>query len=250
MVSLVITVNLCLRKITHCRIGNPIWLFLLLSAGCSSIPQTLDTNVFYRRDLPICEASFGCFEGIAVLPQKDFYKFNLSPKGEAEIDLFVATTAHRNDTFEPTSSGWLFWKKKNSYEYLYKPNRELEADGDNTLVFQTFEKAKGRHSWAIVLFLSDKLQLPYTLYCNGYTTEAVGVSGCQSKTGLKQGVKFKERVMIVADAGCPVMEKINGLYEWPIGYKQCGYTFRGGDSDKKGTLMTVGYKGELVRELK
>lgn len=222
---------------------------LLLLSGCSSLPQTLSTDVFYRRDLPICEESFGCFEGMVVLPKKDFYKFNLAPKGGAEIDLFVATTAHRNDSFEPTHSSWTFWKKRNSYEYLYRPNPELEGDGDNTLVFQTFEKQAGRHSWGVVLFLSDKYQLPFTTYCNGYTVESVGVAGCQSKTGLKQGIRFKEPVMIEADANCPVPSKVNGIYEWAIGYKQCGYTFRGA-SGKLGTLLAVGYRGELVRELK
>jgi hypothetical protein len=244
IVQAIFLINALLRFATKDRVS---FLALLLLVGCSSVPQKLDTNIFYRRDLPICEQDFGCFEGMAVLPKKDFYKFQLSPKGGAEIDLFVATTAHRNDTFEPTNSSWLFWKKKNSYEYKFSPNPSIEGDGDSNLVFQTFEKKKGRHSWAIILFQHPKYQLPYTLYCNGYTIRFDGVGGCQSKTGLKQGIKFEEPVAIESDANCPVPKKVNDFYEWPIGYKECGYTFRS-KSGKLGTLMTVGYKGELVRE--
>jgi hypothetical protein len=86
-----------------------------------------------------------------------------------------------------------------------------------------------------------------TVYCDGDVTQAKGVAGCQSKEGLKQGLEFAERVMIEPDKGCPLPSRNGGkVYEFPIKYKECGYTIRG-ESGRIGTLFTVGYRGELVR---
>lgn len=248
--TLFCSVNLWLRKVTHCRIGKAFafW-FLLLSVGCSSIPQKLDTDIYYRRDLPFCVEGHACYEGLTVLPKQSSYTFDIAPKGDADIDLLVVTTCHRNTSFEKTASGWFIFQKKNRFRYVYTPNPLIEGDGDCSLVFQTFEKEKGRHAWAVILFEHPKYTLPATLYCDGETVQTQGVAGCQSKEGLKQGIKFNEPIMLEADKGCPVPKKQNGIYEWPIGYKQCGYTFRG-QSGKLGTLFTSGFRGELVREQK
>lgn len=244
-------VNLWLRKTTSCRIGKAlVWLAALTLVGCSSLPQKLDTEIYYRRDLPFCVEGYGCFEGLTTLPRQDSYTFEIAPKGDADIDLLVVTTCHRNTSFEKTSSGWFIFQKKNRFKYVYTPNPLIEGDGDCSLVFQTFEKAAGRHAWAVILFRHPKYSLPATLYCDGAVIGVEGVGGCQSKEGLRQGISFPEPVMIEADAKCPVPYRGGGpIYEWPIGYKQCGYTFRG-ESGRLGTLFTSGFRGELVREQK
>lgn len=247
--TLFCTVNLWLRKVTSCRIGSVLPLMLFL-AGCSSLPQKLETDIYYRRDLPFCVEGYACYEGLTTLPKQDSYTFDIAPKGDADIDLLVVTTCHRNTSFEKTSSGWFVFQKKNRFRYVYTPNPLIEGDGDCPLVFQTFEKERGRHAWAVILFQHSKYTLPATLYCDGETIRGVGVLGCQSKEGLKQGIRFDEKVMLEANPGCPVPTKgNNSFYEWPVGYKQCGYTFRG-ESGRFATLFTSGYRGELVREAK
>lgn len=243
-------VNLFLRSVTKCRIGSVLLLALMLG-GCAGIPQKLDTNIYYRRDLPFCTEGYGCFEGMTTLPKQSSYTFDIAPKGDANIDLLIVTTCHRNTSFERTSSGWFIFQKKNRFRYVYTPNPLIEGDGDCTLVFQTYEKDLGRHQWAVILFEHPKYTLNYTLYCDGNTEQVNGVGGCQSKEGLRQGVSFKERVMIEPDKNCPVpFRGDKAIYEFPVGYKQCGYTFRSIDTNKLGTLFTSGFRGELVREVK
>jgi hypothetical protein len=240
------SVNLFLRKITSCRIGAALLALFVLS-GCAGIPQKLDTDIYYRRDMPFCVGSFGCFDGMTVLPKQSSYAFEVAPKGDADIDLMIVTTCHRNKSYEKTSSGWFIFQKKNRFRYTYAPNPQIEGDGDCSLVFNTFEKNMGRHAWAVILFEDPKYQLPMTVYCDGDVTQAKGVAGCQSKEGLKQGLEFTERVMIEPDKGCPLPGRNGGkVYEFPIKYKECGYTIRG-ESGRIGTLFTVGYRGELVR---
>lgn len=239
-------VNLFLRKVTSCRIGAALLALFVLS-GCGSVPQKLDTDIYYRRDMPFCVGSFGCFDGMTVLPKQSSYAFEVAPKGDADIDLMIVTTCHRNKSYEKTSSGWFIFQKKNRFRYTYAPNPQIEGDGDCSLVFNTFEKNMGRHAWAVILFEDPKYQLPMTVYCDGDVTQAKGVAGCQSKEGLKQGLEFAERVMIEPDKGCPLPGRNGGkVYEFPIKYKECGYTIRG-ESGRIGTLFTVGYRGELVR---
>lgn len=249
--TLFCSVNLWLRKVTHCRIGRAfVWLGAMGLIGCSSLPQKLETDIYYRRDLPFCVEGFACYDGLTVLPRQSSYTFDIAPKGDADIDLLVVTTCHRNTSFEKTASGWFVFQKKNRFRYVYTPNDLIEGSGDCPLVFQTFEREKGRHSWAVILFEHPKYTLPATLYCDGETIRGQGVLGCQSKEGLRQGIAFEEKVMLEADKSCPVPTKGSGkFYEWPVGYKQCGYTFRG-ESGRLGTLFTSGYRGELVRETK
>lgn len=242
------SVNLMLRKVTHCRIGAALLVALLLP-GCGGLtPQKLDVENYYRRDMPFCTSGSGggCFEGMTTLPKQSSYTFELSPKGSDSPDLMIVTTCHRNKSYEKTTSGWFIFQKKSRFRYTYVPIPQIEGDGDCSLVFNTFEKA-GAHAWAVILFEDPKYQLPMTVYCDGDVTQANGVAGCQSKEGLKQGIEFSERVMIEPDKGCPLPARNGGkVYEFPIKYKECGYTIRG-ESGRKGTLFTIGYRGELVR---
>jgi len=80
-------------------------LLLLILAACGSVPQKLDDNKFYRRDLPFCVEGYGCFEGVTVLPKQSSYTFDVAPKGDANIDLMISTSCSREDSFEKTATG-------------------------------------------------------------------------------------------------------------------------------------------------
>ena len=93
---------------------------LALLASCSSVPQVLDTNVFYRRDLPVTvvyevkvsnpetvpTVGGNHFEGSGVLNNASHYTFIISPKGGAKMDLLTITTCHREFSGEKLSSGF------------------------------------------------------------------------------------------------------------------------------------------------
>lgn len=232
----------------------------VLLIGCTSTPQRLDPNYFYKRDLPFCvikntaltaaaKPEQTCYEGVSVIPRQSYYDFELEPKGEAVIDLMLVTTCHREDSFEKSSTNWI---KKitgggEKFAYHFAPVTGVEDDGDCDLRFNTYEKEKGRHSWSLVRFEHPKYDLEATLYCNGKVITYRGVSICQSKAGLVERVKFTEPVMVEVRSGCNKFKKVGDLYEYEMSLNECLYTVitEGG---RKHSMITVGYENVLVRE--
>lgn len=244
-------VNIVLRYFTKEAIT--LTLLLLFMSGCSSIPQKLDPDKFYKRDLPFCVSDIGCYEGTAVIPKKDFYAFEVAPKGDASVDMLVLDSCHREFTKEGSEKtvlgffGKIFGKKKEGYQIQYMPIPGIEDDGDCTIRINTFEKDKGRHAWAVIRSQHEKYQLPATIYCNGEVRNEYGVSLCQSKAGLTQKIEFPEKVQIITDEKCELPKKSpSGGYEWKITHGECGYTVRG-ESGRIHDLLTIGFEGLLVR---
>lgn len=220
-----------------------------LIVGCASVPQQLNPDLFYRRDLPFCVENLGCYEGVMVLPRQPTYAIEVAPKGDANIDLLLATTCHREDTFEKTSSGWFVFASKKRFKYFYTPIPGIEDDGLCALMLNTYEKDKGRHAWSFIKFEHPRFELAASLSCNGVIKTFHGVSVCQSKAGLTQRIIFPEPVMIEADPGCPVPKRQGNGYEWAVKKGECGYTFRG-QSGRLHDLTALGYEGVLVRDEK
>lgn len=222
----------------------------LFVVGCSSVtPQRLDPEKFYRRDLPFCAEDIGCFEGVTVLPKKSFYKFDIQPKGPADIDLLLATTCHREDSFEKTDSGWFIFKTKKRFQYLYSPVQGIEDDGICPLRINVFEKDKGRHSWSLVYFENPRFELPATVTCNGTKATYNGVSVCQSKVGLVQRIDFG-RVVEWGSVNemCAKPRRVQqGLYELAFNKGECNYVIRD-EFNNYHHFGTVGYDGVLIRE--
>lgn len=222
----------------------------LLLASCAGIPQKLDPEVFYKRDLPVCLKDVGCFEGAAVFPDQTTYEFDIAPKGEASIDLLLVNSCHREETFEKTATGWWIFKNKSRFKYYYSPVAGLEDTGDCSVRINTLEKTQGRHAWFVARFENKKYTLPASVFCNGEKKDFHGVSICQSKRGLIQRIKFNEPVMIEADPNCPMPKKaVDGAYEWNVSIGECGYSIISG-SGKKHDLLAIGYDGVLIREIK
>lgn len=260
--TLFCSVNLWLRKVTHCRIGRAlVWIGAILLVGCSSLPQKLDPRLQYRNDMPFCVEGYGCFEGATVLPRRSVYKFELSPKGDATVDFFVVTTCNRNKTFEPGDAGFtwdvlgLFGKKKSGLKYVYVPLPDREDAGNCDLTFHTYEKVNGRHAWAFIRQEHPKYTLQATIYCDGEKISFGGTSICQAKAGLIQWLEFPERVQIMpgkTEDGreCPMPKKDEtNSYALRLIKGECGYSVYG-ESGRKHDLVTIGYEGELIRQIK
>jgi hypothetical protein len=246
-------INIVLRFITKTHVALFVALFIV---GCAGIPQKLDPDKFYKRDLPFCVKDIGCYEGTAVIPKKDYYEFEVAPKGNALVDMLVLDSCHREFTREGNEKSYLdffakiFGKKREGYKIHYTVIPGIEDDGDCSVRINTFEKEKGRHAWGIIRIQHEKYQLPALVYCNGEIRKEVGVSICQSKAGMTQQIRFDEAVMIETDKGCsPMRRKASGLYEWEISNGECGYSIRS-QSGLVHDLLTVGYTGLLIREVK
>lgn len=220
---------------------------LVAIVACTTTPQRLDPDVFYKRDLPYCVAGVGCFEGVSVIPRAQQYDFDIEPKGGADIDLLLATTCHREDSFEKTSSGWWEFKNKKKFKYLYLPAPGLEDDGDCDLRINVYEKEKGRHAWALIRTEHPKYDLPAWLSCNGKINQYLGVSVCQSKAGLVQRVKFLEPVRWAPPHDkCAAPHFVDGSYELEISPGECVYTIDSAGG-RVHSMTMVGYDGVLVR---
>lgn len=228
---------------------NALLLFVLVwLSACSTVPQRLDADKFYRRDLPFCVDDLGCFEGVTVLPEREVYNFEIEPKGGANIDLLLATTCHREDSFEKTDRGWFIFKNKKRFEYHYRPVDGLEDTGICPLRVNTYEKELGRHSWSLMFFEHPRFKLPAKLTCNGVTSHFNGVSACQSKVGLIQQIDFGRPVEWASSpAGCAKPEFVkSGLYRIALEKGECVHIIRDG-SENYHQFGTVGYEGVLVR---
>jgi len=222
--------------------------FSVIMCGCSTIPQKLDPKKFYRRDLPFCVENLGCFEGVTVLAKRDSYKFEVEPKGGADIDLMVATTCHREDSTESTESGWFIFQSNNKYEYTYRPVAGKEDTGDCPLRINTYEKDKGRHAWAMIYFEHPKFKMPATVTCMGRVYNYNGVSVCQSKRFLSQRIRFPWPVQWGTPAKhCAEPERVSsGVYDIKPDIGECVYVIRS-EKNLKHLFATISYEGILIR---
>ena len=216
---------------------------LLLLASCSSTPpQQLDPALFYKRDITVQLGEWD-YEGVSVLPKQASYNLLIKPVGK--MDLMLVTTCHREETFTPTSTG--FFKKDNSFEYTYTPQKGIEDAGSCPLRIDAFDKKKGQHSWFFADFEGSE-SLKATVLCNGTSVAYKGVSVCQSKSGLIQKIQFAEPVEVHPEARCQLPEMVDNAFEYKIAKDECVYAFKGTETGAIHRHTTIGYEGVLVRE--
>lgn len=222
-----------------------VFILLLLSA-CSTVRQTLDTDVFYKRDVGI-EVNGQYFEGVTVVPYSRSYSITLLPKGE--IDLMLIRTCHREYAVEKASGGWkLFGGKKNKFEYIYTPIQGIEDNRACPLRVEVYESSKGRNSWALIDMENPKYKLIFNVDCNGDSYTANGVAACQAKEKSIQRVKFSEPIRFAPSSdGCQAPMFKDGYYEIQASIGECPYTFDTKDG-KTGRITIIGWQGVLIRE--
>lgn len=218
---------------------------MLLLVGCSNLPQPLDSNKFYRRDIAV-EVNGQSFEGVSVIPRASEYRMKIKPKGE--LNMVLITSCHREDSFTPGSKGGgLFSKKDPTFDYTYRPQAGLE-DSYCPLRINAFDKSnQGQHSWAFMDFTGPET-LQATMACNGELSVGNGVSVCQSKAQLIQSIRFPKNVRLSPDKECDTFpEKYGREFQFAIPLGECVYAFLSDDGEVH-RLTTVGYQGVLVRD--
>jgi len=227
-----------------------------LISGCStSVPQRLDPDVYYKRDMTIDMNGFKG-HGTLVVPMAKNYKIEVKAKGD--LDLFTFNTCHREWTKEEAFSkgGW-FHREKRKFRIEYKPIEGLETGLACPAQFGGFEREGGRHSWAHVDFEDDGATLPALVSCNGQRYNSRGVTVCQSKNGLIQEIKFPVKVVnskitTKAQGGlvCPVLSigKDGMTVRYKMPRRECVYRFGElGGEKRMHRLTTIGYEKILIR---
>lgn len=225
----------------------------LSSCSTSHIRQQLSINTHYKRDM-ILSVDGHEGEGVLVVPEKDIHKFHVQARGD--LDLFTLTTCHRDWTKDrawnvKTKSGLFGWNKKiheNQVKFDLKLN-ELEKNDFCLIELGGYEKEKGRHSWAIIDVQTEETNLPAYVFCNGSEYQSKGVTVCQSRNGLNQGIKFEVDVLTDPDKECDLPNKRGKYFEFPIPKGKCVYLFiEVNPPHREHRLVTFGYESILIRE--
>lgn len=223
------------------------YLLFLLLVSCTEVNPIADTSVNYRRDVKILFEGQEHF-GVAVLPARDRYNFELTFAGE--LDLFTLKSCHRQVTQEDAGGGRIFGKK-NKVSFSYVPVDPIETKEMCTVEIEGHEAGKGRHSWGFLDFETALETLPGLVICNGVRRQYQGVSVCQSLAGLIQNVIFTRPVKVHVGEGCPdAKTKDSQSFQIKPASGRCVYSFRA-ISDPKDwhRHVTFGYDQILVRSL-
>ncbi len=244
-IAILTTVNLLLRFKTRSGLVIHGFYFVLLSA-CSQY-QTLEQDVFYKRDIGI-EVNGEAYEGVVTIPRAKKYEITLAPKGD--VDMMLLRTCHREFTAEKQTKSFLFIPLgKNKYQYLYEPIPGLEDGRTCPMRIDVYESSKGRHSWAFVDFTHPDYQLKFESACNGVVGLHTGVGVCQAKKETVQRFRFSEPVQFAPPrpAGCAFPNyKATGEYEIEATLGECLYHVRNSRNDMA-RITLISYSGVLVR---
>lgn len=205
---------------------------LFLLPACVTQPLSVDS--IYRKDLMIKHGKMQ-YSGVAVL-EKD-YRYDLTfvfPKKPSKV---VISTCHRYEVFENPGS---------ALKYTYFPEKGIEQDELCLFEIGAFD-ANGQHAWGMIDFKSPTETMLGALSCNGVGVAPFeGVSVCQSKAKLIQGISFFEPVKSAASEGCPAPQTADGksfIIETSRG--KCLYVFKGGEALHR--LIMFGYDDVIIR---
>jgi hypothetical protein len=215
-------------------------------AACQSTQMSPDKvpDRVYRRDM-LVTINGKSSDGVMVVPRSSSYKIRV--EGKAKIDLFTLQSCHREMlTSDIKNSG--IWRTKSVVEVDYAPAPGVEDSGACPVQLGGYEKAAGRHSWALVDFESTDETLKANLFCNGDKSVGNGVSICQSRAGLIQKIVFERPVVFSPDKGCEIPESSDQTWTFAIPKGVCVYYFAEKQKPNRAhRLTTIGYEDVLVR---
>lgn len=221
-------------------------LVLLLLSSCSSllVPGNLDPKSSYPHDLAL-EINGAEYVGVAAVPWSNRYEIKIEAAGD--IDFLTITTCHRQfHTEEVGGSGWLLWKKKNAYLYVYEPT-ELERAIGCHLEIAALDKSNKTHGFGFVDFVHPSLQLSARKVCNGESRHAIGLTVCEAHAGLEERLEFDVPVKSAAKKGCPSLETSDDkVFEYRVAPGQCEYGFID-DKDQMHRHVTIGFEKLIYR---
>lgn len=213
-------------------------IYLIITSNCSNLNQTLDINKYYPHDIEIKVNNIKG-KGIVIAPFSKKYEIRIKAPGK--LDLLQWVTCHRSKYQEKAGS----WFSGSAAYFEYEPQYKEEHDRCDMQIYG-YEKVKGRHASAYVLFESAKYKVQARLHCNGSTKYLNGVGGCSSKAGTYQQIEFGSEVKSVKPMAdnCPKLPDADKIqFKLPRG--NCTYIFKEGA--KFFRLKTYGWDEPLIR---
>jgi len=231
-------------------------LFFFLISGCADLRTKLDPRIDYQRDLRVeillcskghCSSKIGQykFNGFGVVRMSDNYLITVKSPGD--IDLFTATTCHREWKVVKPKVKWL----SSGYTFSFTPVKGIENVKACGLELATYEREKGRHAWALIEFQTPRETIVAHTKCNGRDTDNIGVSACQAKYGLLQSISFKEKVDYQTTKECDTFKTTDKMhFEYQIPKGDCTTYFSSWENEMSlHRLTTFGYDIVPVRGL-
>lgn len=221
------------------------WIWLLFLVGCASVPPTLLTEKFYKRDLKMTVNGKEA-EGTLVVARASQYEIEIEAPGD--LDLVTISTCHREISSEDAGGGWFKSDKKGKIKYW--PMAQVESEGGCPLRISALEKDNGANSWGFIDFKDPQMSLHGQIICNGQNILEDGVAVCQAHEGLIQEANFDEPVKYSPVAACDFQMKTTDEkhFKWVMPKGECVLLLKGKESGKMFRLMTLGYQEILPRK--
>lgn len=224
---------------------------LIVVVSCVTIPQKLDPDVLYVRNLKFFVDGTE-YSGTALLPKKN--KYLIEVRSAQSIDLLTIRTCAREFFGEKVGSGGgiIFWDKEQRYTYEYEPDPELELNKICPMEIAAYNAKSGAHAWGYIDFITDDYVLPATWHCNGRVEIfRNGVSICQNRASNKVKIKFDENVYFLSEAAgnsCKVYDKLEYRREFEFNIKRgsCYYLFMTQDK-RKHRATAIGYSDIVLK---
>lgn len=214
-----------------------------LPSNSSSVSQTFKYDLSVMVDDQICN-------GICVVPIKKQYEIKIQADGK--VDRVTWQTCHQEQIIEKPKSG-LF---NSAIKFVFAPRDEFEAVSSCALEVTIIQEKKRRAGLVLIEFQDQRPEasLMGTLVCNGSKYSKVGVSTCQSASGLYQEVSFPTPALVNPPLGCEIPAAADEKkYRFPIKPGRCTYYFVSNERAPNGKrkihrLTTIGYTEVPVRD--
>lgn len=201
--------------------------------GCNLIPikdPQKEAEQIYKKDLQFIVDGVK-YSGVAVLPFKSSYNITVIP--EEKADRIIIQSCHRDITVDRPKSGWFNTK----YSFVYSPIIGIEDNRNCALEIASLTK-KQENAFAYIDIRDSRkeVSLKANMKCNGEYLDTEGVSVCQSAAGLRQGISFREKVLLEGvDFKCNVLEtKDLYFWEWNMVPDKCVYYFVSNKKNEEG----------------
>lgn len=195
---------------------------ICLLTSCAS-HQLMDPAKLYKKEVAMNVNGISSV-GMHAQSKSPAYKIIFELHKESVVKI---TTCHREETFREVGK---------RLEYLYRPVEGLENVGYCPLLLGAFDR-DGAHSWGMIDF-QDNETLPATIGCNGASYKNVGISVCQSRSGLIQTIKFDGPVKALSAEDCAVAETEDSkFFTIEASRDSCEYLFTDGEKEHRMTLF-------------
>lgn len=164
---------------------NSLRIIVLASlASCTQALLNVSPDVSYQKNL-MMTVNGETASGVMVIPKASRYDLTVTYHGSPE--LIRIGTCHREIIVDKSEL------KSSSFKTQFVPISLIESDGYCPINVGVFDK-EGLYAWGLIEIRNESMKAK--VFCNGKTTNELGVALCQSRTKLVQSISFDTQVKV------------------------------------------------------